>query len=450
MKVAVIGGGISGLAAAWELRGKADVTVFEPGAVGGCIRATVFGGRPVDEGADAFITRLPDAVRLCEEVGIESELVPPSAGGSMLWWKGRLRPLPEGLMLGVPSQLLALLSGGILSPLGIARAGLDLVLPRRRRPDSLTVRQLVADRFGFEVADRLVDPLVGSIYAGWTGRLGAPEVVPQLVSAAQRSRSLMLALRSAPPSGEGPMFLAPRLGMGRLVEALVESLQKSGTRFLGQAVDSIEAAGKAVVVKPTLETFDAVVVATPARVAARIMKSSLGDEGSPLSEIPTASVVLLTASFAHLELPVGINGFLVPRGSGRLMTACSFGSNKWPRWAAAGNSVVRLSAGRYGDEDVLRLSDAELTGRLLDELRQALGTSLTPLEIRVSRWPHSFPQYLPDHAKRIVAAEDLLRNHLPTVTLAGSSYRGLGIPACIASGKVAADLAITRARMVSR
>ncbi len=462
VRVAVIGGGIGGLAAAWELQqrataaGATEVTVFEANQLGGCIVTTDFAGHLVDEGPDAFLTRVPEAVQLCHELGIEDELVPPAAGRSMLWWRGRLRPLPEGLMLGVPRQLGPLVGSGVLSPLGVLRAGLDLCLPRGRPPASLTVHELVAGRFGVEVADRLVDPLVGGIHAGSTRELGAAEVVPQLVAAAERSRSLLLALRgqAAPtPAGpDQPIFLAPRGGVGRLVEVLVDALAEAGTRFVARAVEAVEASPEGgVVVIPGAEPFDAAVIATRARTAARLLGSGSGAADTSglavrrLAEIPTASVALVTVSLPGTPLPSGVNGFLVPAGSGRLMTACSFASNKWPHWAESGEAVVRLSAGRFGDRRAVELDDASLTDRLLAELEEALGLPISPAAVRISRWPDAFPQYLPGHTARIAAVEADLAERLPGVALAGASYRGPGIPACIASGRRAAGMVLERA-----
>jgi oxygen-dependent protoporphyrinogen oxidase len=435
----VVGGGIAGLSAAWELRAEADVTVFESGPIGGCIRTTPFLGRPVEEGPDAFITRVPDALVLTRELGLDEVLTAPAAGRTALWWEGRLRTLPDGLVLGVPGRVGSLLRTGILSPAGVARAALDLVLPRRGTTTDATVRQLVENRFGSEVADRLVDPLVGSIHAGSTRDLGAAETVPQLQAAAQAHRSLLLGLRSMQPAGTGPagpLFMTPRLGLGHLTGELAGQLEQAGAHFANQEVRTIRRLPDGRLgIEPDADAFDAVVVATPAAAASRLLGAEvLG----PLARLPTSSVAVVTVASSDLRLPPGFNGFLVPAASGRLMTACSFSSNKWPHWADSGTSVVRISVGRFGQEEALQYTDGVLVERLVEELQQALGCRFTPSAWRVSRWPNSFPQYFPGHADRVATVEAELAKHLPGVAVAGSSYRGAGIPACIASGRRAA------------
>ncbi len=438
IRVAVVGGGIAGLAAAWDLRGVADVTVFEPQRLGGRVSTTEFAGRPVDEGPDAFITRTPDALRLCQEAGIGGDLVSPAAGQASLWIDGRLRPIPEGLVLGVPRQLGGVLRSGILTPAGMARAALDLVLPRDRPPATLTVRELVAARFGAQVADRLVDPLVGGIHAGSTATLGAAEVTPMIVAAAERSRSLLLGLRRLPapaPNGS-PIFGAPRQGVGQLVDALVGTLREQGTRFVTAAVEEVRpAAGGRIELSTDPTPFDGAVIATPAAAAASLLPPEGLEE---LARIPTASVVVVTMGFPGAVGPAGSSGFLVPRSQGRLMTACSFASNKWPHWASEGRAVVRVSAGRAGDARAMDLDDDDLAARLVAELGQALRQSLSPDAIRISRWPEAFPQYQVGHARRVEQLEATVRHALPRVALAGASYHGAGLPACIASGRRAA------------
>lgn len=444
MRVAVVGGGIAGLAAAWELRNRAEVTVFEPGRLGGCISTTSLDGIAVEEGPDAFLTRVPDAVRLCEELGIDGDLVAPAAGRAALWWRGRLRPIPEGLVLGVPAKAGAVARSGILTPVGAARAGLDLVLPPTPPRDGDTVRDLVRRRFGSEVADRLVDPLVGGIHAGWSGDLGAEETVPQIVEAARRSRSLLLGLRrSQPRTSAGatrpPVFLAPRQGLSSMVEALVSGLSGRGVSFVAAPTESVRSGDGRVTVDPDPEPFAAAVLATPARVAGRLLG---GMAAGMLGSIPTASVALVSMVVNAAAVPDGLSGFLVPRGQGKAMTACSFSSNKWPgRTSDSGKraAVVRLSVGRHGETEALSLDDAALVARLTEELGEALGATLDAGESLVSRWPDSFPQYLPGHGALCGAIDLAVEEEHPSVRLAGASYRGSGVPACIASGRAAAE-----------
>ncbi|MCU4186930.1 protoporphyrinogen oxidase [Acidiferrimicrobium sp. IK] len=449
MRYAVAGGGIAGLAAAWELTGSdpaAEVVVYEPGRLGGKIHTPDFEGRPVDAGPDAFLTRVPEAVQLCAELGLADELLAPAAGSSMVWWGQRLRPLPAGLVLGVPGKVSAIVRSGILSPLGAARAGLDLVLPRTDIAEDVSVYDLVARRFGKEVALRLVDPLVGGIHAGRADELSAAATVPQLLAAARKSRSLLLALRGTSPSGAtGPIFLTPRDGLGRMVAVLVERLVERGVAFRDVAVRYVRPAPGGGVTLDGGERYDGAVVAAPAPAAAGIVEGMAPDASAGLRLVDYASVALVTMSFAASSVPApeGVNGFLVPRSAGRLMTACSFASNKWPHWSEPGTSVVRLSAGRFRDHRALDLDDETLVDRLAGELGAALGRSLPePTSTRVARWPAAFPQYTVGHLERVASIETSLRAASPAVALAGSSYRGSGIPACIGSGRRAARAVI--------
>jgi oxygen-dependent protoporphyrinogen oxidase len=438
MRVAVVGGGIAGLAAAWELRNDARIVVYERGRLGGRIRTSDFAGRPVDEGPDAFITRQPEAVVLCRELGLADELVAPGAGHTLIFRDGRLRPLPDGLVLGVPTGISTLVRSGLLSPAGLARAAVEPFLPRTRNPDGMSVRELISARFGTQVADRLVDPLVGSISAGWTGALAADEVVPQLVAAARRHRSLLLGLRtgSGGAAGGGPAFLTVPQGLGHLVDVLVSKLRGAGVEFISEAVTALAARGPAVTVTTHgTDQYDGAVVATSAATASELLWPG---ESTPLQSITTSSVALVTMSLPGTELPGGFNGFLVPRDAGLLMTACSFGSSKWRHWAEPGHALVRMSTGRSGDDRAMGLSDDELAGRLAEELGGCLGHPVTPADVRVSRWPDSFPQYTVGHRAAVDAAQVELLRTSPNVRLAGSSYHGIGIPACIASGRRAA------------
>ena len=342
-------------------------------------------------------------------------------------------------MLGIPARLGPVVRSGLLSPVGVARAGLDLVLPRTPVGDDAAVGQLIAARFGRQVADRLVEPLLGSIHAAPIADLSAAATAPQILATARRSRSLLRALRAGAPGGSaapaGPIFATPRRGTGAIVERLVEGLRDSGAAWHTDEVRRV--APHAAGVDVDGGHFDGVVLAVGAPAAARLL-----GEAAPagLGAVESTTVVLVTMSFAAADLPVpeGVNGFLVPAGEGRLVTACSFGSNKWPHWADAGTTLLRVSTGRHGDDRASRLDDAALAERLADEVTTALGRRATPRQVRVSRWPGAFPYYRTGHVQRAAAIEDELATRSRRVSLAGSSYRGAGIPACIASGRRAA------------
>jgi oxygen-dependent protoporphyrinogen oxidase len=421
MRIAVVGGGITGLAAAYQAQADGHrVTLYEADSrLGGKILTTDFGGLPVEAGPDAFLARVPHAVDLCREVGLGGDLVAPAAGQAFVWTKGRLRPLPEGLVLGVPTNLVGLARSGILSAAGVARAGLDVVLPRSRwSSDDPSVAEVVAARFGREAAGRLVEPLLGGIHAGRIDRLSLSSSAPQLAAAARSSRSLLLGLRGTRGSLDGPVFSTVAGGLSRLVDALADRLDDVR---LSSAVDSLPDA-------------DRVVLATPAPTTAKLLDSLAPEAAAELRSIEHASVALVTLAYPALD--VAGSGFLVPRVDGRLMTACSFGSNKWPQWSAPGRTVLRVSAGRAGDERALHMADDELVAALHAELGQAIGVpGAGPVEARVTRWWDGFPQYAPGHARRVARIEGAVAEADGRVRVAGAAVYGVGIPACIASGR---------------
>ena len=452
MRTAVIGAGIAGLVAALDLvEAGADVTVFEAsGRLGGKIDTATFAGRPVDRGPDAFLARVPHGIELARRLGLERELISPATGSAWLWSRGRLRPLPEGLVLGVPADLPKLVASGLLSPAAVVRAGLDLVLPRTPIPHDLSVGELVARRFGPQVDQRLVDPLLGGINAGRSDRLSLDASAPQLSAVARSSRSLLLGLRrarrDAPPQPDAPVFHGFAGGMRRVIDALQQRLHDHGADVrLGAPVEAIgdEGAGG---IDVAGEHFDGAVVATPAFVAADQLAALAPDAAAGLREIDHASVALVLLAFSPnaLASPLTGSGFLVPRVEGRLITACSWSSSKWSH-LAGDTAILRVSVGRIGDERGRRMDDAELLWRIQDELVEMMGLRMMPVAHQIVRWERAFPQYEPGHLARIDAIEAALTAAAPNVILAGAALRGVGIPACIASGRAAAA-ALTRRR----
>jgi oxygen-dependent protoporphyrinogen oxidase len=454
-RVVVVGGGISGLAAAHHLLSTAasrgtpvEVTVLEAEAsLGGKIRTSPFAGVPaVDEGPDAFLARVPWATALARQVGLGDELVSPAASRAAVWWHG-LQPIPEGLLLGLPTDIGKLARSRLLSWRGKARAGLEPVLPRTHLdagPGTDSVGAFVRARFGREVHERLVDPLVGSIYAADTDHFSLA-AVPQLDDVARRSRSVLLGARRAAPAAtaSGPVFYAPGGGMGDLVDAAARAVADLGGSLLtGMRAEVLERHTRGWSVDG--RTADAVVLACPAAGATRLLARPAPEAAAIIGRIETADVVMVTLAVPEATWPdrlLGMSGYLVPKPMQRLVTAASFGSQKWPQWHLPGQVVLRISLGRDG-LPVLHLDDDELIDAAVTEVGRHLGIDLHPSAVRVTRWPGAFPQYRPLHHRLVAEATAALPTGL---SLSGASYHGIGIPACVRSGIAAADLLIAEA-----
>jgi oxygen-dependent protoporphyrinogen oxidase len=458
--VAVVGGGIAGLSAAWELstpRGvgpRYQVTVLETAdRLGGNLTSERFADRVVDVGADAFLTRRPEAVELCRELGLESELVAPATGTAYVWSRGMLRPLPAGLALGVPTRLGPLASSGILSPKGLARASFDALVPflpfrRGRRPvppHDAAVGALVGRRLGREVVERLAGPLIGGIHAGSVEDMSAAAVFPDLLRAASVRGSLMRNLRAAPPEAAsagatgGPAFLGVRGGMARLVERLGQRLTERGvTLRMAWPVTHLGRQGRWVLHGPRGESAeaDAIVLAVPTFVAAPLLRPHRPHLADLLSSIEHASVTLVTMRFAAGDvgpLPPG-SGLLMPRTAGGMVTACTWVTAKWPELVRADELLVRVSLGRHGDDRHRSLDDDAVVRQACEELRIPMAITRWPQEAMVARFEDAFPQYTVGHVA-LVAAMEHEAARVGGLALAGAALQGVGMPACIASGK---------------
>ena len=452
--VAVIGGGISGLAAAQALLHGAeaahhslDVTVFEGDTrLGGKIRTTPFAGMPaLDEGADAFLARVPWAVGFAQAVGLGDQLISPAIGKAAVWWHG-LQPIPEGLLLGMPTDIMKLARTPLLSWRGKLRAATEPLRPRTNvgtGPGADSIGAYVRSRFGAEVHERLVDPLVGSIYAADTDRFSLT-AVPQLADLAnQPGRSVLLAARHRPPAPTGPVFFAPNGGVGALIDAAAGEVQRhGGTITTGHTVEQLSRDGARWRVDG--EAFDAVILACPAPAAARLLANdpAFATAHGALASVDTADVVLVSVAVPLASWPerlTGLSGYLVPKPVQRLVTATSFASQKWAHLHSPTSVLLRISLGRDG-LPVMHLDDDAVLAAALGETSEHLGVTLQPTDVRISRWAGAFPQYRPLHHERVGAAEASLP---ATLTLAGASHHGIGIPACIRSAQRAAGATLT-------
>jgi oxygen-dependent protoporphyrinogen oxidase len=444
----VVGAGITGLAAARALALEgARVTVLDPAPPGGKLRTTPFDGGALDEAADAFLARVPEGVALCRDLGLEGDLVSPTERRAHVVTRGVLRRLPHGQVLGVPTDLEELAASGIMSPEGLERARRDLTTPLVAPEGDPTIGATIRERLGDEVAERLVDPLVGGINAGDTDELSLAATVPQLDAAVRSGAPSLIeacqAQRAANPDPDAPVFFAPRGGLGALVHALVADLDRRGVALVPRAAVALEgAAGGWRVTDEGGGAHDAaaVVVTTAAGTAARLVEAHAPEASALLAAIPYASVGMLAFAVAReaIDRELDGSGYLVPRVEGRLLTACSWVSAKWPHLHGDGTVWLRASVGRDGDTRALALDDEALVAAVRADLADTMALHGPVQEVRVTRWPGSFPQYRPGHLQRADAIDADLAARAPGLAVAGAALRGLGIPACIRQGSAAA------------
>jgi protoporphyrinogen/coproporphyrinogen III oxidase len=448
--VVVIGAGIAGLAAAHRLLERGQrVTVLEAsGRVGGKLLAGEIAGARVDFGAESMLARRPEAVALAREVGLDDRLQPPATATASIWTRGALRPMPKGHVMGVPGTAAALT--GVLSDEGLARIERDADLPRTEVGDDVAVGEYVAARLGREVVDRLVEPLLGGVYAGDAYRISMRSAVPQLYQVAQTHDSLTegvreLQARMAAAQQTGPVFMGIRGGIGSLPLAVAESVRARGGEVLtGTPVTELRReapGGWRVVAGDRALHADAVVVAVPGPAAAGLLRPEAPEAATELAAVEYASMALISLAYrrADTALPQG-SGFLVPPVDGHTIKASTFASQKWG-WIAEENPdtvVVRTSVGRYGETEILERDDTALVDVSRHDLRQATGLDATPVATHVTRWTDGLPQYPVGHHTRVARIREHLAK-LPGLAVCGAQYDGVGIPACIASAYAAVD-----------
>ncbi|PRX92383.1 protoporphyrinogen oxidase [Allonocardiopsis opalescens] len=455
--VVVVGGGVAGLAAAYYLRRPGAgggpvprVTVLEGGPrTGGALKRSPVAGVEVDEGAEALLARRPEAVELIDELGLTGETVRPGTTSAHVWTRDAVRPLPGGHVMGVPGDLAELARSGVLSTAGLARAGLDLTLPATPVDADVPVAAYVGGRLGAEVVDRLVEPMLGGVYAGRADRLSLAATLPQIHTAARTHRSLLGAvaeLRAAAPTAGGPVFVSLRGGVARLADALADA---SGARVRTSAMVRELArtpGGWRLTVgsahRPEHTDADAVVLAVPAAPAARLLRPHSARAARLLGEIEYASVAVVTLAYRPSAFPEPLpgSGFLVPAVDGRSIKAATFSTAKWPALAEqlGGTVLVRCSLGRIGEERLLQRPDEELVALAMHDLAAAVGVRELPLETRVSRWGGALPQYTVGHLDR-VAGVRAAAAELPALAVCGAAYAGLGVPAVLGTARAAAE-----------
>jgi len=484
--VVIVGGGIAGLAAAFYLRDEpVRVTVLEGSPrLGGKLSVSEIGGVAVDEGAEALLVTRPEGTTLIAEAGLEDQRQAPGPTSSAIWTLGALRPLPRRQFMGVPSDMAELASSGVLTHDGVARAEQDLELPGTERDGDVSVAGFVGARLGAEVVDRLVDPLLGGVYAGRSAELSFDATLPALAAASRRYRSLAEAAGSLlpPPSPKAPDEKASDQKAAQPDQPAAPPDQKAGgTRSggsvfttlaggLGPLPDYLAKASGAEVrmsamareltpgpagwrltvgsaAAPEIVDADAVIIAVPARPAGRLLGAVPGAAAAvtALGGIGYASMAIVTLAYPRSAFPapglaaLGRSGYLVPAVDGRTVKAVTLSSVKWPHLTQAGAEaleIVRCSVGRVGEEALLQRSDGELAALAAAELAEATGVRGGPAATRVTRWGGALPQYTVGHLDRVAAIRAAVAGQ-PGLAVCGAAYDGVGIPACISTASMA-------------
>ncbi len=444
--VVVIGGGIAGLTAAHALRDRSGVLLLEAApVVGGKVRASEFGDNVLDEGAEQVLARQPDAIDLLQEVGLGDAVVYPRTSAASVWSRGRLRPLPTGTVLGVPADPMSVARSGVISVPGLLRAAADVLLPRTPMDTDVAVGNYVGARVGHEIVERLVDPLLGGVYAGRADALSLQATVPQLAAEVARHRTLTGAARAArtgTASSDEPVFAGVVDGLGRLPVAVAEAAIAQGVEVrTGTTVRALQRTDTGyrltVGAVPVEQQIDArsVVVAVPATPASRLLQQVAPAAAAEIGSLEYASVAIVTLAYRGLSAPPRGSGFLVPAVERRFIKAVTLLSSKWAH--LDGNlTLLRASVGRYGEQEDLQRDDADLIRRVHDDIAAILHIDKAPVISRVTRWGGGLPQYAPGHLDRVRRA----RAALPAgVFVCGAAYDGVGVPACVRSGRSAAD-----------
>ncbi|MDX6739689.1 protoporphyrinogen oxidase [Actinocorallia sp. A-T 12471] len=461
--VVVVGGGISGLGAAWHLsRAGLRVTVLEGGPrLGGKLRVSELAGVPLDEGAESMLARRPEAVGLVAALGLDGLLRHPGTASSAIYSHGGLKRFPAGQVMGVPSDLTALAQSGVLDAQGVARAALDLARRPTPRGSDVSVADYVGDRLGREVVDRLVEPLLGGVYAGRADLLSFEATLPQLAHASLGQRSLVQAakaIQEAAPKNQGPVFATMRDGMGSLPVLLGDILRKEGvdirTEAMAQELRRTPDGWRVVLgpkTAPVPVEADAVVLAVPAAPAARLLAADVPAAAAELAGVEYASMAIISLAYrasAFPEKPTG-SGYLVPSVENRRVKAVTFSSVKWPHLTEHDSDLVlvRASIGRFGEERTLQRPDAELKADAMAELADVCAVRELPVEARVTRWGGGLPQYNVGHLDRIARVRGAVAGH-PRLAVCGAAYDGVGVPACLATAKAAAVRIINQLREV--
>jgi protoporphyrinogen/coproporphyrinogen III oxidase len=459
-RIAIIGGGISGLAAAFALEeqrrersARVEFVLYESSSrLGGVLHTEQIEGCTVEAGPDSFLTEKPWALDLCRELGLGQQLIGSNDAErkTYILTRGRLVAMPDGLMFMVPTKIMPTILSPLFSWKTKLRMAKELFHPKNYGPDE-SVASFVGRHYGDEMVERLVDPLLSGIYGGEAASLSLRAVLPRFHGMENSHGSLgraMLATRknarnkmsAEPPAPAPPLFTSLRNGMQHLAETVVSRLTPAAL-LTNAAVESVEPEAGGWVVSAGIESghFDALIVALPAPAAARVLGMASRELSVELGAIQYSSSITVGLGYGgavRQSLPPGF-GFLVPRSEGKRLLAATFVHNKFPHRAPEGRALLRCFFAGINAENVWSLAEDQIIAIVRSELQQILGLRAEPLFARVYRWKSAMAQYGVGHLDRLDRIERL-RRRLPGLTLAGNAYRGIGVPDCIRSGRDAA------------
>ncbi len=459
MRIAIIGGGISGLSAAYYLeqeRAKGapiEYTLFESSnRLGGVMFSDRIGDCVVEGGPDSFLTEKPWAAQLCAELGIAGDLIGSNDAQRITYIvvKGRLIPMPDGLMFMVPTKLIPTALTRLFSWSTKFKMLGELLHPPQPVHKDETVAQMVERHFGSEVVDRLADPLLSGVYGGDAASLSVRAVLPKFVEMEENYGSLcramlagrkkLAAMKAAKGYTPKPLFSSLKGGMQQMIDAIVARLDPQSVRT-GSAVSALARLGTGweLTTDRGAEQFDAVIFATPARIASTMLAGIDKQLSGDLGGVEYSSSITVTLGYQREDLkmcPPGF-GFLVPRSEGTRMLATTFVHTKFPFRAPDNKALVRCFLGGAKDQGVLKMNDEEITALVRKELKQITGLSADPWFVKVYRWDRAMAQYTPGHLERIERIGATVKQ-MQNLAIAGNFYKGIGVPDCVRTGKEAA------------
>jgi len=459
-RIAIVGGGISGLSAAFTLeqRRRAGVpleyAVFESSSrFGGVVSTEHVDGCVVEAGPDSFLTEKPWASELCHQLGLGDQLIGSNDMDrkTYILVNNRLLELPDGLMFMVPTKILPALTSPLFSARTKWKIAREWFHPPNKADADESVASLIERHYGSEMVERLADPLLSGVYGGTANELSVRAVLPRFTEMETKYGSLGRAMLSARMKAvqvssqpAKSLFTSLKDGMQQIVQALLAYLPDASLRLSMPVVEvQLQPAGWLLSTAHGFDPFDAVIIATTAQAAATLLQGTTADLAQELNGVNYSSSVTVALGYDHSvrsALPAGF-GLLVPRSEGKRMLAATFVHNKFPCRAPQDRALIRCFLGGTRDESALQLSDQEILRIVQEELRQILGLAADPLFSRVYRWKSAMAQYNVGHLERLDRIE-LLSKQFPGLALAGNGYRGIGIPDCVRSGREAAGRAL--------